>query len=108
MLIHSAVWVMYVRICIHVHMYVTSHQVRSLTLDTLNAAALAKLKDIGNVRSNQIFEACLPEDFDKGLSTILTNILLYILRIAIVDVTCCIVLCTVSVHTCSCTECGVL
>ena len=68
---------MYGYIHMYIHTYVTSPQVRSLTLDTLNAAALAKLKDIGNVRSNQIFEACLPEDFDKGLNTFLSNILLY-------------------------------
>jgi Arf-GAP/coiled-coil/ANK repeat/PH domain-containing protein len=50
---------------VHRSLGVAISKVRSLTLDTLNADALAKLKEIGNVRSNQIFEACLPEDFDK-------------------------------------------
>ena len=40
-------------------------QVRSLTLDSIKASVVRKIKAIGNTKSNAVYEALLPEDFDK-------------------------------------------
>ena len=44
-------------------MYVS--QVRSLTLDSLKPSVLRRIKSIGNIKSNAVYEALLPKDFDR-------------------------------------------
>eukprot|EP00731_Ephydatia_muelleri_P024914 Em0016g1185a len=41
-------------------------QVRSLTLDALKPEWVQRIRDVGNKASNQVYEALLPSDFDKG------------------------------------------
>ena len=45
-------------------MYVS--QVRSLTLDSLKPSVVRRLKAVGNVKSNAVYEANLPEGFDRS------------------------------------------
>ena len=45
-------------------MYIS--QVRSLTLDSLKPSILRHLKAVGNVKSNSVYEALLPPDFDRS------------------------------------------
>ncbi|KAL5484703.1 hypothetical protein EMCRGX_G021243 [Ephydatia muelleri] len=40
--------------------------VRSLTLDALKPEWVQRIRDVGNKASNQVYEALLPSDFDKG------------------------------------------
>ena len=42
-------------------------QVRSLTLDSLKPSVVRRLKAVGNVKSNAVYEANLSEDFDRAL-----------------------------------------
>lgn len=41
-------------------------QVRSLTLDVLKPEWVESMKENGNRKSNAVYEALLPEDFDRG------------------------------------------
>ena len=53
--------------CSGVHRSLGVHvsQVRSLTLDSLRAEWVERLKTNGNKNSNIIYEATLPQDFDR-------------------------------------------
>ena len=44
-------------------MYVS--QVRSLTLDSIKPSVVRRLKSLGNVKVNAVYEALLPKDFDR-------------------------------------------
>ena len=52
---------------VHRSLGVYVSQARSLTLDTLKAEWVRRLKEIGNTRSNSVYEGQLPEDFDRAL-----------------------------------------
>jgi len=41
-------------------------QVRSLTLDSLKPSVVRHIKAMGNIKSNAIYEALLPKDFDRS------------------------------------------
>ena len=41
-------------------------QVRSLTLDSLKPSVVRHIKSVGNIKSNAIYEAQLPKDFDRS------------------------------------------
>ena len=45
-------------------MYIS--QVRSLTLDSLKPSVIRHIKSIGNIKSNAVYEAQLPKDFDRS------------------------------------------
>ena len=60
---------------VHRSLGVYVSQVRSLTLDTLKAEWVKKLKEEGNAHSNSIYEAHLPDDFDRGVSACLSECL---------------------------------
>ena len=40
-------------------------QVRSLTLDSIKATSIQRIKTIGNTKANAVYEALLPENFDR-------------------------------------------
>ena len=50
---------------IHRSLGVYISQVRSLTLDTLKSEWVARMKEVGNAKSNEEYEEFLPEDFDR-------------------------------------------
>ena len=51
---------------VHRSLGVYVSQVRSLTLDSIKPSVVRKLKAIGNTKSNTVYEALLPEDFDRS------------------------------------------
>lgn len=50
---------------VHRSLGVYVSQARSLTLDTLKTEWVERLKAVGNSRANAVYEALLPDDFDK-------------------------------------------
>lgn len=50
---------------IHRSLGVYISQVRSLTLDSLKPSVVKHIKAIGNTKSNAVYEALLPKDFDR-------------------------------------------
>lgn len=50
---------------VHRSLGVYISQSRSLTLDTLKPESVSRLKEIGNVKSNTVYEKNLPQDFER-------------------------------------------
>lgn len=50
---------------VHRSLGVYVSQVRSLTLDSVKPTSIRRLRSVGNTKANALYEAHLPQDFDK-------------------------------------------
>ena len=50
---------------VHRSLGVYTSQAKSLTLDSLKPEWVSRLKEIGNMKSNAVYEKNLPEDFER-------------------------------------------